>query len=736
MQKTSKEYRESIKNYNRNRGYIKVKIGVLNKEATSGAYLSEKNSFLPFSIDEIPDTSDESRIYATMEENFTDISGKMYFLPVDEQSYYKNALISTDIKGSVYINFSKTPLDIKGLTINFGDSFPTRFTVDYGAGTKTFDNAEPVFYTEDVFYNVSQMVITPITMVGGEQRTRIYELLFGIIKTFSNNEALNYSFSEHISPISEDLPSQDMSLTVDNQDQYYSADVPESVFSFLEIGQEMEVSIGYDIDGNGQIEWLAPNTCYLSSWTATDTDATFNATDIFDYNDSTYYRGTYNENGESLYNLAVDVFEDMGITEEHYFVDQYLKNIYSKNAIPVATHKEALQIIANAGRCTLSIDRQKKINIRASFVPDMSVETNGETQYSNADSILLDTDNMFYAEHSNDFSMVDESMLFMPNEDNYMNSGYISNQISDSEGLFDENPTITVSMEAGFSPQAIGITFVSVYPEELKVFGYYGGSLIEEHIVTDLQLEWSEEWYYGEVDEIRFEFTKNIPNSRIFINKLSIGHYPVKKIERNDMTSSPTSEKQGKIKSISVKAYVPKIGENQVFSSGEVEIKSGTALEEIIITSPYEEVSVATEAENVTIAVEKVGSYVYKLAFSGDLEDGTKVSYELSGKEILFDEYLVEETLNSTGEIKEWDNPLIASEEQARDVLKWVSSYYKGDIEYTVPWRGDPAVDSGDLFLIELKAGGNVPVKSCENKFEFNGAFSGEMNCRKVVELE
>lgn len=736
MQKTSKEYRESIKNYNRNRGYIKVKIGVLNKEATSGAYLSEKNSFLPFSIDEIPDTSDESRIYATMEENFTDISGKMYFLPVDEQSYYKNALISTDIKGSVYINFSKTPLDIKGLTINFGDSFPTRFTVDYGAGTKTFDNAEPVFYTEDVFYNVSQMVITPITMVGGEQRTRIYELLFGIIKTFSNNEALNYSFSEHISPISEDLPSQDMSLTVDNQDQYYSADVPESVFSFLEIGQEMEVSIGYDIDGNGQIEWLAPNTCYLSSWTATDTDATFNATDIFDYNDSTYYRGTYNENGESLYNLAVDVFEDMGITEEHYFVDQYLKNIYSKNAIPVVTHKEALQIIANAGRCTLSIDRKKKINIRASFVPDMSVETNGETQYSNADSILLDTDNMFYAEHSNDFSMVDESMLFMPNEDNYMNSGYISNQISDSEGLFDENPTITVSMEAGFSPQAIGITFVSVYPEELKVFGYYGGSLIEEHIVTDLQLEWSEEWYYGEVDEIRFEFTKNIPNSRIFINKLSIGHYPVKKIERNDMTSSPTSEKQGKIKSISVKAYVPKIGENQVFSSGEVEIKSGTALEEIIITSPYEEVSVATEAENVTIAVEKVGSYVYKLAFSGDLEDGTKVSYELSGKEILFDEYLVEETLNSTGEIKEWDNPLIASEEQARDVLKWVSSYYKGDIEYTVPWRGDPAVDSGDLFLIELKAGGNVPVKSCENKFEFNGAFSGEMNCRKVVELE
>lgn len=736
MQKTSKEYRESINSYNRNRGYIKAKIGVLNKEATSGAYLSEENDLLPFSLDEIPDYYEDKKIYATMEENFTDVSGNMYFLPSSEDVFYKSSLISANIKGKIYIGFSNTPIDIKGLTINFGDSFPTEFTVDYGTGTKTFTNSESFFCTEEVFYSVTKMVITPISMSGGNQRLRIYELLFGIIKSFSNNETLSYSFSEYISPISEDLPSQDMSLTVDNQDQYYSVDVPESVFSFMEIGQEIEVSIGYDVDGNGNIEWLPANTCYLSNWTATDVDATFNATDFFDYNDSMYYKGTYSENGESLYNLAVDVLEDMGISENNYFVDSYLKNIYTKNAVPVVTHKEALQIIANAGRCTLSIDRQKRINIRASFVPEMSVQTNGETEYSKCGNVLQDNKNVFYAECSDDFTTVNENLFFMTDNDGFMDSGYVSGQVSDEAGLFEENPVITVSMEAGFTPQAIGIDFVSVVPKEIKVTGYYEEKIVEEFYVSDLELEWAEEWYYGEVDKICFEFTKNIPNSRIFIDKLTIGHYPVRKIERNDMTSSPTSEKTEQIKSIQLKVYVPKLSDSQSFSTGEVKMKSKTATEEIIISSPYEDVTAYTENDNVAISVEKVGSYVYNLKFSGNLADDTVVPYELFGKEIVFEEYLIEKAINTTGTVKEWDNPLISDEEQAKDILEWVSSYYSGDVEYNVSWRGEPSADAGDLFLMELKAGGNVPIRVRENKFGFNGAFSGEMSCRKVVDLD
>ena len=122
----------------------------------------------------------------------------------------------------------------------------------------------------------------------------------------------------------------------------------------------------------------------------------------------------YRENGISLYDLAVDVFTDAHIEETDYFIDPYLKNEIVYNPMPVVSHREALQIIANAGRCTLSIDRDEKIHIQSSFVPKDTLSVNNKTDFSMIKDLTKDIEKQDYAMCSLDYSAVDDTMYFLP----------------------------------------------------------------------------------------------------------------------------------------------------------------------------------------------------------------------------------------------------------------------------------------------------------------------------------
>lgn len=141
--------------------------------------------------------------------------------------------------------------------------------------------------------------------------------------------------------------------------------------------------------------------------------------------------------------MASDVLNDAGITDEReYFMDPYLKNVMAYNPMPVVKHTEALQIIANAGRCVLYEDRESRIHLKASFVPDMTVSANDQTEYSNIENLLKDDLKEAYAICSNDFTTVDGSVLVLPGnpEDYKKNTGYVSNSIADAEGCSIRRP--------------------------------------------------------------------------------------------------------------------------------------------------------------------------------------------------------------------------------------------------------------------------------------------------------
>lgn len=745
MQIASEAFDKAISKPNRNRGYIKVSIGVVNSDAQNNAEVVSEN-LAYFSDAKKPfDGYDVTKVYATAEEDFTKVDGTMYFLPGEDDGYtlYNNGIVTDEMLGIIRVEFGgATGLDIKGLTIDFGDVYPTKFIIESDSGRKAYENDKRLFTTEDAFDGTSFFLIRPLEMSNGQNRLRINRFTCGIANTFSNEKVQSCSTKEYVSPISETIPSMDTTLVVDNHDLYYSADNPESAIAYMEVGQEVKVTFGYDVTGSGDIEWLNETTTYLNSWKADDEKAEFASTDRFYQLGDTYYGGTYNTAGVTLYDLALAVLADAGIEDSRkYAIDSYLKKITVYNPIPVVTHAEALQIIANAGRCVLYEDRENKIHMKSSFVPDMQATSDDQTDYSNLDAVLSDSAKKAYAVTSRDFTMLDGSMCFIPEDSSeYLaNTGYVSESLSDSAGKFAIDPKITVTLESGFVAYGLSIKFRSVAPDEFQIITYYEGAEKQNITVQNGgSLNYITEERFDTFDKLEIIFTKNQPNSRIFIDNILIGDVTNYTIKRDALSTTPSGERQQKVKHIVVTRTNYRESEEAIkeLVSENVSVSDLAADNEytVYFTIPsYGFTASVAENENVTAEIIESSSYFAKVKLTG-ITTETAISLVVSGYEYAATETYYKVQHNANGQEISWSNPLISTVEQARDLEEWLATYYLGDVDYELSLiQGDPRIEANDLFYLELKDREDALIRAYENELEFSGAWKGTMKARKVA---
>lgn len=743
MQNISRAFKQSIRDPRKvgNRGYIRVYIGIINQDAQDAVSANDsRNKFTYFSDIRKPfEGYEASKLYATGEQDFTHVDGSMYFLPeAPEDVVYNNGLVSEDLLGTIYISFGGvTGLDIKGLTINFGECYPVDFTVENDQGIHSYNGNEKSFWvTEDVFYGTSFFIIRPSKMVNGEGRLRILQFSCGITNTFSNNEVWDYTFKDYISPISETIPSQDISLTVDNQDLYYDPDNEESALAFMEIGQEVKVSFGYDVDNKGNVEWLQPNTCYLKTWKANDVQAKFTATDRFDFISGKYYKGLYRQNGISLFDLAIDVLKDAGISDpREFFVDPYLRKVIVYNPMPVVEYTEALQIIANAGRCILYQDRDSRIHIQSSFIPDMTVDAIDKTVFSHLDNILKDNEKPAYAMGSADFSAVDGSVFFMPEDTKYLPVGYVSESIADSVSNFSIPPKITINLEAAFVCFGLCIKFRNVAPEEFSVATYNDGILVQEFSVESPELTYITYEQFDLFNKMEITFTRGHSNSRISVDNILIGDVTDYVISNNYFHSTPERERQKNIKAIKVKRNIYReSSERKELSQEEIFLGMDNLYYTVYFNNPsYDFEVTVVENETITCSIIESSNYYAKLKFTGITTD-VVVKYIVTGYEYVIEENQFVVQHNETGEEKEWNNPLVSTIEHARSLEEWLSSFLLGNVDYKINWWGDPCVDANDLFYLQSKSKPTFMIRTYENTLKFSSAgWSGQMKARKVV---
>lgn len=748
MQYVSNEYKAAMKQPARNKSYMKISLGLINQEAQASAKV-QSGPFTYFSNTQTPLSQDEkvSKVYATLEQNFSKVDRSMYFLPRSGSGakYYNAGLVSErvctdEIKPGILIRFNNPdPLDIKGITLEFGEAWPSEFVIETDEGTNTYENNGPLFKTEDTFNNTTYMRIWVERMQKGIDRFRINSIIFGIGITFENDKIISAEYRSTISPISEGLPSIDFSVTIENMDRYYNVDNEDSAINYMETGQEMCLYYGYTLN-DGTIEWVKGGTLFMQEWSADDKLAKFGAVDTFEYMQEEYKRGRYRPGGITLYDLAVDVFDDAGITSDFYWIDPYLKKIKVYNPLPAVKHKECLQLIANAGRSVLMQDRDGIITIKSSFEPEKEVAANQVAEYGSVEGLLSGDEYSEYAAFEQNYSRVNRQQYFMPRGSGpYLDVGYVSESISNADGTFDDNPIITITMESATTFYNLTLHFGTIQPVEFIITTYNNGRRLKRFASRGITEETVVYYSFIDTDEITIEFTKAKPHNRLHLKRILFGEATDYEISYNDLLATPKGTKLEKIKELRVIRTIYANGtELKDLTSEEITLAAGVQAEyEFDFGQAVHNLSAITVIDSTQVnygaQVVDSSSYWCKVKIMNPPAEDTDVVLTVKGYE--YNISTAQETirLNNTGKIMSWNNPLISSMEDAQNLVEWIGEYLASGNKYELSYRGDPILDFNDLVYLESRYVEDLMVRLEEVGLNFSGSLSGTLVGRRRI---
>ena len=560
----------------------------------------------------------------------------------------------------------------------------------------------------------------------------------------------------------------------------------------------------------------------LKTWSSNDQQAQFSAVGFLDYLSGTYERGKYYPEGISLYDLAVDVCEDAGI--EEYIIDSYLKTLTTHNPLPVESHKNLLQLIANASRSIMRETRDGQLEIHSSFEPAVqSITHNGAQRYTLLDTLINEEYSYSeYATAEKDFTFADATQYFAPRTGTtFVDAGYISEAVSDENGDFIQNPVLTIEWEASWTFFNLRILFSDATPESFIVRTYNFGTLIDTIPVDRVDLETNVENAFFDINRIEIEFTKAKPYQRIHVGRLRFGSVSNYKLYYSDMAASPTAAVSEFVKNINVNYYEYSYGDtvkqlgttnayvgenttkfNNPCHSYSLEYKEisddeqtynkiskafvtslpnvddaktntrylvrngnsyrmyvvqtnnsikswnylGDVTETIVNSLP------STLSANVLYLVRK-STYIYHIYM---LNEGAIVSlgYDVRGTLNILESgaYYVKFTSNVEAEVvvkgiefivtsdtvtsevhqigadKTSSNVLIDSIEDAQNQALWLNEYFSNDIDYTINYRGEPAIDPDDQIYTENKYVEKNLIRIVDTQIDTSTGMS--MNCR------
>lgn len=736
MQAASDAYkRVKKKKYRDNLAFVRVTIGLINQQAQATAFVPNPENYTYYSNLKMPlNNYQVAERYASCEQDYARTDGSMYFLPRTPEDVVLNAgIVSKSLLGAVEVHFP-VPFSIKGLTVEFGPSYPVDFTIESNQNTvEITGNDDGHFVTEEIFENATYIRIVPTKMVNGQGRLHIEMINMGIGVYFSGKKILSASKKEHISVISEELPSIDFSLTVENRDRLFDIENSESTVNFLEPGQNVEVLYGLELDDKST-EWLPGATLQLKDWSADDEKMQLSATDRFDYMDETYYRGQYYPEGVSLFDLATDVFQDAGTDVRDYYLDPYLKEVLVCNPIPAVPHKEALQIIANAGRCILYQDRAGKLFMRSSFIPDMEASSANDAYFAHTERILDKSEKESYALTGQNHTPADGSMYFVPRSGTYLNTGYISQAVAGADGSFPENPTVEIDLEAAFKCFGITLEFGQNHPEEMVLHTYLDGVLQEDYLHDDLSQVTVISREFPEFDRLVLEFTRGCPNNRVTLDNVLFGDSTDYWLEYGtELLKTPTGTQLQKVKELQMLRTIYNLSaeEAKELTKETVVIDGKSGQYVFYLTNPGYDLSVSiTEPREGEQAKIIEHSAYYALVELTGVNRAVEVA--IMGKEYVTSQAKVSRQLNPTGSLEKWENPLVSSVEHAADLVQWVGDYFASDREYNLQYRGEPRIDANDLMFLENKYVPDMLIRVEDHTLNFNaGALSGTIKARR-----
>jgi hypothetical protein len=734
MQTVSTAYKEQIQNKLRNHSYVRVSYGVFNLQATQQAQFAD-NGHAPFNDLSINDDILPTKRYITFEKNYWRADGSQYILP-SSGPYDYTGFVSSAVSGddntfstnpTITVTFSDAQ-DIFGLTFYFPDGeVPREIKVN---GTAYFPD-DWLYTMPDKLAAVTQITIEFVQAPAAGHHVRLDRIRFGQSVCFDNSSIIKTSFSSSIDFLSLSLTQKQLSVTIDNTQQTYNPLNPEGLYAYLEAKQPMEIRYGYELD-NGSIEWILGDSLVLESTpVAADTQATFSAVDNLSNLTGTFYHGLYRPAGISLYYLAVEVLTDAGV--EHYSVDDHLKTVYTKAALPIATHRECLQIISNAGQCILYTDRRGYITLEIALDPTITIGENGHTDFSDAASAYNDQDlpTAKYADFLPNSWKASGAKIILPGSVPYMRVGFVSDKICGTDGAFSTYPVFYWKYSFPYSAFQIPITFDNVdeeYATEFDVVYKLAGSEVYRlPIRGNTAVIYTVQNEISGIDEIDIEVHKwSVGMRRATIAQIGSGRVNDMKIDFSTATNKPTVEKSSQVRTVTVNcySYVPAAAATELYHQ-DITLNGTITLN--ISHDAASEISATLSSG--TITAQSHFTYYSMLTITGT----SAATLILTGKVLSTASAGVVKQLNPQGEDKAaLTNPLITDLTNAQNEAIWIADYFSKRNFLTTQYRGNPEVDAHDLIYMESQFDELFPVRLLEHKIDFNGALSGSVKAVKM----
>ena len=652
----------------------------------------------------------------TLEQNLwlLDGSGKV----LDAQNKGTNRYLSDNRCGldKVFVNtpmidisFSQVFTNLlQGITIVWStlwDEYAEEFTVtayngDTVVATKTVsDNTstKSIVYMDIINYDRITVEVKRWSL--SKRRARIEEVVIGIDKSYRKTDLFSYSHTQSADPLTTELPKVEVSFAISNLDNSYNPHNAQGLSKYLMERQEIKVKYGYKI--NDKVEWIDAGKVYLSEWDAPQDGMTaeFKASDLLEFMRKNYYGGMYYPNGISLYDLAVDVLTDADLPLNNdgsvkWKIDECLKDIYTVAPLPIDTHANCLQLIANAGGCVIYQNRQgvlliEKRNIKATNLFNFGSYTgiSWAKGFSNNDDIVK-------------FMNALQPGVYKLSYDMTLVSKASSSLETDVGGMvFRFNDGSYIGNRTQWGDVEIGTTtrkefYITLTPNKLSAG------------VKDILM-------YGLGND-----TKGATGTSDFSN-INLSLYdPDYSVDYSNSYSKSNITLSKPIKDVSVGFYQYSVAtESTELYKGTMNI-SGT--KELIITYSGSAVNVSATVSGGTLQSAIYYTNACKLTITAS---GT-VTITITGKSLESAKTEIFVYNSESGETISVDNMLITSLDRASIIGERVRSYYNNRMTLSSSWRADPRLDVLDIVDNENDYG-TSKVLMTEVKYDYNGAFKG-----------
>lgn len=767
MLSVSDSYKEKMEELTRPNLYNKITFSFENVEAKADAEIDYNNTTFtktkgdytidPVLIGTLPTksiTTFEKNRYTTNTNSVFKINDYEYIdnltsneLSNDDGTFDINPIIKLDFDIPQYISALSLTFDI------FSDITPEIFILHFNEEQLLIENNKLIYYSIDNldFKDVNTIKLEIVKLNKGKNRARVNAIIFGVDKIFTNNDisSSGITYDRSADLISNEISSTELNFELLNLNDIYNPLNPTGTWVRFLKNQKIILEFGREI--NGEIEWLKVDTLYYDGLASVEElGIKIKAYDILNtLTGSVSFPATSNGNGftakELIQNLISQVQNSFPY-EIQVVYDEVLDEgnfIYGFDTLDI---KEALQLIANAHKCSLYSDEEGRIVFKNATDPIITITDNGHMSFSDINAAFNDTvlPTKSYVQFLKDFYNVEkDELIILPSkltdDDKF---GFVSDKICNDNCVFEENPMITITYSLISSIYEIPIVFDSVlgnYATDFRVTFYENDTLIDEFIVNNNDsVKYTIFNNVERMNKYIIEIIKwNEPNRRCVIDSISNGRVNDFYLSLDKLYSYPKLENLTNISKIRCYYYEDVISED--ISVEEMKLENSEYYSDSNITVNNFKLS-HSALTNKGYRTERYPEDVYEDVNFG-LVDRTYIELTtsnnenkmfLKGNAISQKEEYTEVTYSVNGDIQDYKNPLIYGLEKAVDMSNWLYDYVLKGNTITLEYRGNPEVQPLDIIYVDTKFEEKLICRVISNSITVTGSMKGEM---KVIKL-